>query len=98
MLLEPIVNIEVTVPQDNVGDITGDRRAAPRATSGQDMLRGNLAVMGGRCTGSWRRSRISSRSARFPAERKFRDGTFALRAVPSNEAAAVIAQKAAQDR
>ncbi|MFO0973900.1 MAG: elongation factor G [Phycisphaerae bacterium] len=44
-LLEPIVDVEVTVPTENVGDVTGDlaqRRGRPQ---GQDMLPGNLAVI-----------------------------------------------------
>jgi len=45
VLLEPIVNIEVTVPSDNVGDITGDLAQRRGRPSGQDMLPGNLAVI-----------------------------------------------------
>ncbi len=45
VLLEPIVNIEVTVPAENVGDITGDLAQRRGRPSGQDMLPGNLAVI-----------------------------------------------------
>lgn len=45
VLLEPIVNIEVTVPSENVGDITGDLAQRRGRPSGQDMLPGNLAVI-----------------------------------------------------
>jgi elongation factor G len=45
VLLEPIVNIEVTVPSDNVGDITGDLAQRRGRPSGQDMLPGGLAVI-----------------------------------------------------
>lgn len=45
VLLEPIVNIEVTTPADNVGDITGDLAQRRGRPSGQDMLPGNLAVI-----------------------------------------------------
>ncbi|RIK66878.1 MAG: elongation factor G [Planctomycetota bacterium] len=45
VLLEPIVDIEVTVPSDNVGDITGDLAQRRGRPSGQDMLPGNLTVI-----------------------------------------------------
>ncbi len=45
VLLEPIVEIEVTVPSENVGDITGDLAQRRGRPSGQDMLPGNLAVI-----------------------------------------------------
>ena len=45
VLLEPIVNIEVTVPTDNVGDITGDLAQRRGRPSGQQILPGNLAVI-----------------------------------------------------
>ena len=44
-LLEPIVNIEVTVPAENVGDITGDLAGRRGRVQGQDMLPGNLAII-----------------------------------------------------
>ncbi|TFG44706.1 MAG: elongation factor G, partial [Candidatus Brocadiia bacterium] len=37
-LLEPIVNIEVTVPSENMGDITGDLASKRGRVVGQDML------------------------------------------------------------
>jgi elongation factor G len=45
VLLEPIVNMEVTVPQDNVGDITGDLTRRRGRTQGQDMLPGGFTVI-----------------------------------------------------
>ncbi len=45
VILEPIVNIEVTVPADKVGDIQGDLASRRGRPSGQDMLPGNLAVI-----------------------------------------------------
>ncbi|MGB2985314.1 MAG: elongation factor G [Phycisphaerae bacterium] len=45
VLLEPIVNIEVTVPADKVGDIQGDLASRRGRPSGQDMLPGNLAMI-----------------------------------------------------
>ncbi|MFH1416680.1 MAG: elongation factor G [Planctomycetota bacterium] len=45
VLLEPIVEIEVTVPAENVGDITGDLAQRRGRPSGQDMLPGNFAVI-----------------------------------------------------
>lgn len=45
VLLEPIVNIEITVPADNVGDIQGDLASRRGRPLGQDMLPGNLALI-----------------------------------------------------
>ncbi len=45
VLLEPIVNMEVTVPTENVGDITGDLTRRRGRTQGQDMLPGNFTVI-----------------------------------------------------
>jgi elongation factor G len=44
-LLEPIVNIEVTIPAENVGDITGDLSSKRGRVVGQDMLAGNFIVI-----------------------------------------------------
>jgi elongation factor G len=45
VLLEPIVNIEVTIPAENVGDITGDLASKRGRVQGQDMLAGNFIVI-----------------------------------------------------
>ena len=45
VLLEPIVNIEVTIPIENVGDITGDLSSKRGRVIGQDMLAGNYIVI-----------------------------------------------------
>jgi elongation factor G len=45
VLLEPIVNIEVTVPTENVGDITGDLASKRGRVLGQEMLAGNFIVI-----------------------------------------------------
>jgi len=45
VLLEPIVNMEVTVPAENVGDITGDLSSKRGRVLGQDMLPGNFIVI-----------------------------------------------------
>jgi elongation factor G len=45
VLLEPIVNIEVTIPIENVGDITGDLSSKRGRVVGQDMLAGNYIVI-----------------------------------------------------
>ena len=45
VLLEPIVDMEVTVPSENVGDITGDLASRRGRISGQDVLPGNLIVI-----------------------------------------------------
>ena len=44
-LLEPIVNMEVTMPSDNVGDITGDLASRRGRVQGQDVLPGNMIVV-----------------------------------------------------
>jgi len=45
VLLEPIVNMEVTIPAENMGDITGDLAAKRGRVQGQDMLAGNMVVI-----------------------------------------------------
>lgn len=45
MLLEPIVHLEVTVPAENLGDISGDLASRRGRTQGQDMLPGGMAVV-----------------------------------------------------
>ena len=45
VLLEPIVNIEVTVPAENMGDIAGDLASKRGRVLGQDMLAGNFIVI-----------------------------------------------------
>ena len=45
VLLEPIVNMEVTVPSENMGDITGDLASKRGRVQGQDMLAGNMIVI-----------------------------------------------------
>jgi len=45
VLLEPIVHVEVTVPSDNVGDITGDLASRRGRPQGQDALPGGMAVI-----------------------------------------------------
>lgn len=44
-LLEPIVNIEITVPAEFMGDITGDLSSRRGRVQGQDMLPGNMIVI-----------------------------------------------------
>ena len=44
-LLEPIVNIEITIPAENMGDITGDMASRRGRVSGQDMLPGGMMVI-----------------------------------------------------
>lgn len=45
VLLEPIVNIEITIPAENMGDITGDLASRRGRVSGQDMLPGGMMVI-----------------------------------------------------
>jgi len=44
-LLEPIVSIEITIPAENMGDITGDMASRRGRVSGQDMLPGGMMVI-----------------------------------------------------
>jgi elongation factor G len=45
VLLEPIVNMEVTIPAENMGDIAGDLASKRGRVQGQDMLPGNFIVI-----------------------------------------------------
>jgi elongation factor G len=45
VLLEPIVNVEVTCPSDNVGDITGDLASRRGRPQGQESVPGGMAVI-----------------------------------------------------
>jgi len=45
LLLEPIVTLEVTVPGQFVGDITGDLSGRRGRILGQDMLPGNMTII-----------------------------------------------------
>jgi elongation factor G len=45
VLLEPIVNMEVTVPEANVGAITGDLSGKRGRIQGQDFLPGGMAIV-----------------------------------------------------
>jgi len=45
VLLEPIVNMEVTAPAENVGDIAGDLASKRGRVQGQNMLAGNFIVI-----------------------------------------------------
>jgi len=45
VLLEPIVDLEVTIPADNMGDITGDLASKRGRVQGQEMLPGNMMTV-----------------------------------------------------
>jgi elongation factor G len=45
VLLEPIVNIEITIPAENVGDIAGDLSSKRGRVVGQEMLPGNFIII-----------------------------------------------------
>ena len=45
VLLEPIVNMEVTVPEDKMGTITGDLSGKRGRIQGQDFVAGGMAVV-----------------------------------------------------
>jgi len=44
-LLEPLVDIEITVPAENMGDITGDLASKRGRVQGQEMLAGNMMII-----------------------------------------------------
>ncbi|HEX8522835.1 MAG TPA: elongation factor G [Tepidisphaeraceae bacterium] len=45
VLLEPVVNLEVTIPESHVGTITGDLSGKRGRIQGQDFLSGGMAVV-----------------------------------------------------
>ncbi len=45
VLLEPIVNIEITIPAENMGDITGDMASRRGRVGGQEMLPGGMMII-----------------------------------------------------
>ena len=47
IVLEPIVNVAITVPQDNMGDITGDISGKRGRISGTDSASGGMVVISG---------------------------------------------------
>ncbi len=47
IVLEPIVDIEITVPNDNMGDITGDLSSRRGRVSNTDMLSGGMVTITG---------------------------------------------------
>ncbi|MBN2561475.1 MAG: elongation factor G [Phycisphaerae bacterium] len=94
ILLEPIVNIEVTVPSENVGDITGDLAQRRGRPSGQDMLPGNLAMI----TAQVPLAKVSDYHSRLSSITGGK-GSYAMEfshyeQVPSNEVQAIIAEYA----
>ena len=47
IVLEPIVNVNVTVPQDNMGDVTGDLSSKRGRISGTNALAGGMVTVSG---------------------------------------------------
>ena len=45
VLLEPIVDIEITIPAENMGDIAGDLASKRGRVQGQEMLAGNMMII-----------------------------------------------------
>jgi len=45
VLLEPVVRLDVTVPNENVGDIQGDLASRRGRPQGQDMLPGGMVII-----------------------------------------------------
>jgi len=91
VLLEPIVNIEVTCPADHMGDITGDLAQRRGRPSGQDMLPGNMAIIQAQVP----LAKIADYHSRLSSMTGGK-GSYAIELshyepVPSNEAQAIIA-------
>ncbi len=90
-LLEPIVDIEVTVPSDHVGDITGDLAQRRGRPTGQDLLPGDLTLI----TAQVPLAKLSDYHSRLNSMTGGK-GSFSMEFshyenVPSNEAQAVVA-------
>lgn len=91
VLLEPIVDIEVTCPSENVGDITGDLAQRRGRPSGQDMLPGNLAVIKAQVPLAKVADYHSRLSSITGGKGSYSMELSHYEPVPSNEAQAVIA-------
>ena len=48
IILEPIVNMQITIPDQHVGDITGDLSSRRGQITGTEVARGNVSIIGGR--------------------------------------------------
>lgn len=91
-LLEPYVDVEVTVPTENVGDITGDLAQRRGRPSGQDILPGGYAVIKAVAP----LAKLADYHSRLSSITGGK-GSYAMEfshyePVPSNEAQAIIAQ------
>ena len=92
VLLEPIVNIEVTVPSENMGDITGDLASKRGRVLGQDMLAGNMIVIKARVP----LSEVTQYNSQLKSVTSGR-GSYSMtlshyEVVPSNVQQAIVAQ------
>jgi len=97
VLLEPIVNVEVTAPTDQVGDITGDLAQRRGRPTGQDLLPGNMTLIEAQVP----LAKLSDYHSRLSSMTGGK-GSYALEfshyePVPSNEAQAVMAQYQPKD-
>jgi elongation factor G len=48
IILEPIVNMQITIPDQHVGDITGDLSSRRGQITGTESARGNVSIIAGR--------------------------------------------------
>ncbi len=48
IILEPIVNMQITIPDQHVGDITGDLSSRRGQITGTEVARANVSIIGGR--------------------------------------------------
>ncbi|HWL91920.1 MAG TPA: elongation factor G [Phycisphaerae bacterium] len=92
VLLEPIVNVQVTVPADHVGDITGDLAQRRGRPTGQEALPGDFALIEAQVP----LAKLSDYHSRLSSMTGGK-GSFSMEFshyenVPSNEAQAVIAK------
>jgi elongation factor G len=98
VLLEPYVDIEVTVPSENVGDITGDLAQRRGRPSGQDMIPGGFTII----TAQAPLAKLSDYNSRLSSITGGK-GTYSMELshfepVPSNEAQPIIAEYKRHDK
>lgn len=96
-LLEPIVNIEITVPAEFMGDITGDLSSRRGRVQGQDMLPGNMIVIKAQVPLAEVANYDSSLKSVTAGQGSFSMTLSHYETVPSNVQQQVVAQYAKKD-
>ncbi|MCP4712706.1 MAG: elongation factor G [Planctomycetes bacterium] len=96
ILLEPIVNMEVTVPTENVGDITGDLSGRRGRVQGQDILPGNMTTIKAQVPLSEVQQYNSQLKSVTGGQGSFSMELSHYEAVPPNVAQQIVARKKAE--